>query len=356
MNRIRSMQIFTPAIGQYDNIGDIILRRPLLEWLRPAGELHVFVGPAPLGFEASLGLQARDHVYRSFSAWYVAGLKSALAGRASYAFKPGEIQLTLKGMKEHVSMLPLLALLRLRGGRVVRVGSGARNFARWPGLVLWPSMALSNLLFWRDRRTAEHLGRGAVMPDLAFGDGDSSPTEGPRPWMIVSMRGDRHGVPEAWVAAVRGFALREGLKIKLVTQVARDAELSLDLARRLNADLLQWDGKDHDLQEERLRQAYREARVAVSDRLHVLIAAFTHGAVPIGLLADKSDKIDRHFEAAGVASVHIYSDDRSVEQLIEAMRTVLLRKRELFDGLAHARVELQSVRQRVQQCLAEANA
>ena len=155
---------------------------------------------------------------------------------------------------------------------------------------------------------------------------------------------------------MRGFALREGLKIKLVTQVARDAGLSDDLARRLDAELLQWDGRDHGLQEERLRQAYREARVAVSDRLHVLIAAFTHGAVPIGLLADGSDKIARHFEAAGVASVHIYSDDRSVEDLIEAMRTVLLRKTKLFDGLAHARVELQGVRQQVLQCLAEAGA
>lgn len=351
-------QIFTPAIGQYDNIGDILLRRPLLDWLRPAGELHVFIGPAPRGYAAALGLQPQDHVYRSFGAWYLAGLAGALAGRASYAFKPGEIQLTLKGMKEHVSVLPLLALLRLRGGRVVRVGSGARNFARWPRWLLWPSMALSNLVLWRDGRTAEHLACGAVMPDLAFGygdgDGDAAPSAGDRPWLIVSMRGDRQGVSEAWVAAVRGLAQREGLRIRVVTQVARDADLSRELCRRLEADSLPWDGQDHDLQEERLRQAYRASRVAVSDRLHVLIAAFTHGAVPIGLLVDRSDKIARHFAAAGVASVDVMSDGRAPEAVIEAMRAVLKREHELFAGLARARVELQGVRGQVLRCLAEA--
>lgn len=344
-------KIFVPLVGQFDNIGDILLRRPILKWLRPAGQVHVYIGPALQGYVAALGIGPGDVVYRSFFSWYFSGLASALRGHAHYAFKPGEIQLTFKGMKEHVSVLPLLALLRLRGGRVVRVGSGARNFATWPRWLMVPSLALSQLIFWRDARTATHLGRGGVMPDLAFGDGDREAAPGPRPWLVVSMRGDRHGVPEQWVRAVRTFAEHEGLQVRVVTQVARDAPLSRELAARLGCSLDDWDGTAHDVQDQRLQSVYRQARAVISDRLHVLIGAFTHGAVPIGLLTDASDKVRRHFAAAGIDGVDLQVGDQSVEDLVVAMRGVLGREVELRQALAQARTKLDQVRVAVLRCL-----
>ena len=72
-------------------------------------------------------------------------------------------------------MLPLLLRIRRRSGRVVRVGSGTRNFARWPVSFVWPSIALSDLVYWRDPQTARHFGTGRVV-DLAFSEGDDSET------------------------------------------------------------------------------------------------------------------------------------------------------------------------------------
>ncbi|WP_203230891.1 hypothetical protein, partial [Agromyces humi] len=34
-------------IGELLDASDIILRRQLIEWLRPLGRLHVYVGPSP---------------------------------------------------------------------------------------------------------------------------------------------------------------------------------------------------------------------------------------------------------------------------------------------------------------------
>lgn len=347
-----TMHIFTPSIGQYENIGDIILRRPLIEWLRPAGKLHVYVGQAPEGFEAALGLGASDAVYRSFPAWYLAGLGAAWRGEACYAFKPGEIQLTLKGMKEHLAMLPLLALVRFRGGRIVRVGSGARNFAALPRALMRPSVSLANLVRWRDQRTAEYLGQGGVMPDLGFSDGDTHMATGARPWLVVSMRGDRQGVSEDWLDTVRWLSAHLGLKIRVVTQVARDAALSRELAHRLSASLDDWDGTAHDRQEERLRSVYRETRVVVSDRLHVLISAFTHGAHPIALLTDASDKIRRHFAAAGVTGMDLQIDGPPDAAVQEALRLMMAREDELRQSLSQARDSLRAVREEVLRCLA----
>jgi hypothetical protein len=70
-------QIFVPARGQFDNIGDILLRRQLLDWLRSSGPLHVYLGSSPPGYAEGLRLQPEDVRYHSFRAWYLAALRSA---------------------------------------------------------------------------------------------------------------------------------------------------------------------------------------------------------------------------------------------------------------------------------------
>lgn len=339
--------IFVPAIGQFDNIGDIVLRRPLLRWLREAGPLQVFVGPAPSAYVEALELQAGDTVYYSFIRWYLAAFREGMRGRLHYAFKPGEIQLSLVGLKEHVAAVPLLLLARITGGRVVRIGSGTRNFARWPRLFLAPSLALSNLVLWRDAETAAHLGCGGVMPDLGFADGEGISLHQPRPWIVVSMRGDRKAVSDVWVDAVRQLADRLGLRLRVVTQVARDTAMSRDLALRLGADLIDWDGLEHVSQERRLQAAYRESAVVVSDRLHVLIAAFTHGAVPVAPLTDGSGKVARHFHAAGIEGIALDSQALPARELADAMQAVVARRAELFEALRAARGRLDEVRIRL---------
>lgn len=299
-------EIFVPGVGQYENIGDIILRRQLLRWLRPLGRLHVYIGRAHDGYEAALELSRDDVVYSSFARWYVAGLGAALGRSVHYVFKPGEIQLTLAGLKEHLAMVPLCALIRARGGSVLRIGSGTRNMAPVPRLLLMPSIMLANRVWWRDPGTAAYLGHGEVMPDLAFAEGDEPSTalaSRRRDLLVVSMRGDRPMGGEAWIDGIRQFAGAHGLRIQVVTQVARDAPMSARLAAALEGDLLNWDGRAHAAQEARLRAVYRLARFAISDRLHVLIAAFSHGVIPVGALNDRSDKIARHFAAAGIEDI-----------------------------------------------------
>ena len=132
--------------------------------------MHVYVGHSPWGYDDGLRLGPDDKVYRSLVRWYAALAREALAGRAHSVFKPGEIQLTLIGMKEHLVMLPGIALVRLGGGKVIRAGVGTRNFAPLPRAIMWPSMALSSYTRWRDDRTASYMRVGAAMPDLGYGE------------------------------------------------------------------------------------------------------------------------------------------------------------------------------------------
>jgi hypothetical protein len=355
------VEIFVPGRGQYQNIGDVLLRRHLLDWLRRCGRLHVYVGRSPAGYDAGLGLTAEDVRYRSFITWYAAGLASAARGQASYVFKPGEIQLTLIGMKEHLSMLPLLVLIRARGGAAARAGAGSRNFSALPRMLIGPSIALSNLSLWRDAETARYLG-GGVMPDLGFGEGNAdlaaSDVSG-RDVLVVSMRsdlGDRPDPPQYWLAAVRQFAERHGLMIWTATQVHVDDERSGRLASALGGQSLRWDGVGHDEQEARLRTLYRRAAMVVSDRLHVLIAALTEGAVPAGLLLDASDKVARHFAAAGIYDVSFPSAGLGTDDLVSRLEGLLQRRAILLEQLDQARAQLERAGVRVAETLGAARA
>ncbi len=351
--------IFAVGRGQYENIGDIILRRPLLDWAREAGTLHVYVGNSPDGYDEGLGIREGDVVYRSFRAWYLALCRAAWAGTAHSVYKPGEIQLTIVGMKEHVAMLPAAALVRLRGGTVSRVGVGARNFASIPRLIMWPSNALSSYTRWRDDRTAAYLGFGPAMPDLGYGGGlddddlaatlgATSPT---RDLLVVSLRDDTEVAPRpypdaAWLTGIRTAATALGLRLCVVTQVSVDDPRTRRLARDLgDAEVIGWPAMEgHGPQEERLREVYRRTAVAASDRLHVIIAALTEGAAPVGLQLDDSDKISRHFSTIGIDDIAVNSTGLAADELAARIVAIAGRRDEIVRKLLVARQRLHSVR------------
>ncbi|MBD7917240.1 hypothetical protein H9657_02975 [Cellulomonas sp. Sa3CUA2] len=358
--------VFAVARGQYENVGDVLLRRPLLRWARESGSrLHVYVGHSPDGYDEGLALEPDDVVYRSFARWYAALVRSAWAGRASSLFKPGEIQLTLVGTKEHLVMLPAVALVRARGGAVLRVGAGARGFAPLPRALVRPSILLTTFTRWRDEATAAYLGGGPAMPDLGYAEGAGTATlraardgADERDVLVVSFRADAEVAPRPYptpavVEALRRYAAEEGLETWVVTQVSVDDERSHRLAADLDAHVLGWpQATGHDVQEERLRALYRRARVVLSDRLHVVIAAFTEGAAPVSLQLDASDKAARHLSTIGVHDVTVDATGLDAGTVLERVRTAAGRRADALDALLVARERLDDVRGDVVRLLA----
>ncbi|MBO3096333.1 hypothetical protein [Cellulomonas dongxiuzhuiae] len=358
--------VFAVARGQYENVGDVLLRRPLLRWARESGSrLHVYVGRSPDGYDEGLALEPDDVVYRSFARWYAALVRSAWAGRASSLFKPGEIQLTLVGTKEHLVMLPAVALVRARGGAVLRVGAGARGFAPLPRALVRPSILLTTFTRWRDEATAAYLGGGPAMPDLGYAEGAGTAVlraardgADERDVLVVSLRADAEVAPRPYptpavVEALRRYAAQEGLETWVVTQVSVDDERSHRLAADLDAHVLGWpEATGHDVHEARLRALYRRARVVLSDRLHVVIAAFTEGAAPVSLQLDGSDKAARHLSTVGVHDVTVDARGLDADTVLERVRTAAGRRAEALDALLVARERLEDVRGDVVRLLA----
>ncbi|NRG39809.1 polysaccharide pyruvyl transferase family protein [Rathayibacter sp. VKM Ac-2835] len=318
------MKIFVPVVGQYENIGDIVLRRELVEWLSGMGEMHAYVGASPASYDEALDLPADVITYRSVGGW-ARELGSCLRRGecVAYIYKPGEIQLTWRGLKEHIGLLPLVVATRLRGGLVIRVGAGSRNFDRWPTAVFRSTLALSHYTMWRDVRTADRLGHGGVMPDLGFGQvGSEHAASTERTRLTVTMRGDRVPPSRQWRQAIARIAEERGLRLTVVTQVERDEPLMAELAGEWDADYVAWGSRSHKVQEAAVRRAFAESALVVSDRLHALIVAVAEGAAVASMADTPTDKIERHFAAAGIPIVVFDAKGRSTDAIADALRSV----------------------------------
>lgn len=174
-------------------------------------------------------------------------------------------------------------------------------------------------------------------------DGTVEPAQ--RDVLVVSMRSDLDYPNAAWLEGVRTVAAENNLHIWCVTQVLRDDDKCAQLAADLGGQALRWNGTGHDVQELRLRALYRRAAIAVSDRLHVLVGALTEGAVPAALLVDAtSDKIGRHFSAAGLHDVSIVSAGLDAAEISYRLTLLLGRRAPILAALAEAQGELQTVR------------
>ncbi|KQP97446.1 MULTISPECIES: polysaccharide pyruvyl transferase family protein [unclassified Rathayibacter] len=317
------MKIFVPVVGQYENIGDIVLRRELVEWLSGLGEMHAYVGNSPASYDEALDLPADVITYKGVGGWAKALVTSLRRGECvAYVYKPGEIQLTWRGLKEHIGLLPLVVATRLRRGLVIRVGAGSRNFDRLPTAVFRSTLGLSHYTMWRDVRTADRLGHGGVMPDLGFGQAGTERSESnERTRLTVTMRGDRVPPSPQWRQAVAQVAAERGLCLTVVTQVERDEPLMAELAREWGADYVSWGSRSHRDQEEEVRRAFAQSALVVSDRLHALIVAVAEGADVTSVADSPTDKIERHFAAAGIPIVVYDAQHRSKEDIRDALRS-----------------------------------
>lgn len=343
------MTTFMTLRGQFDNVGDVILRRQLGRWI--PGPSVAYVGAAPDEFIDGLELCAETQVERSFG--HFARAMALAPPRSSYVFKPGETQLSPAGMKENLGLVPLLARLRSRGGSAVRVGVGARGDSHRYAALCRPSIALSSINMWRDARTHELMGRGGVMPDLAFGEGsDPSDWIHDRSLLVVSLRGDRPAPNDAWLAAVMHCASERSLDIVVISQVRRDDESATALASILGVDAVLCQRRTSSEIESELRGIYRRSALVVSNRLHVLIAALTEGARVSCCVPGGSTKIFDHLDVVGLGEVAVDSEALSTQQCAAVFSKELDALRDIGRIVVGARSKLTLIRKQVVQALA----
>lgn len=334
--------------GQFNNVGDGIIRRRALDWVRGVEEVHVYVGDAPQEWVTQLRLDPGTVVYRPEQhARWMRG--AALAGRrALVVLAPGETSLLLRDLPREVKLLALAALLRATGGAMVSPPRHVRFSAAPTIAVHRLSARLLRVAMWRTQQTADRMGVGESLPDIGF---DETPVVGD-PWaergtLMVSLRGKRPVPSRAWTDGVTAFARRQGLHVQTFAQVSSDEERARELAGVLGAEHLPWGDRDLLAHEEHLRQAYGRARLVLSDRLHVVIMAMLSGALVAEVVDAPSEKVRDHLAQVGLTGLTLDSATTDADGVADFLDGVLARRSEVADRLATGRARLAEAADRV---------
>jgi hypothetical protein len=346
--------ILVSGQGQADNLGDSVLRRGLLDALRPHGRLAVNVSDLPSTYISGLGLQPEDLVVRTRADWQ-RGLARSMARACVYAYNSGEAQLTGRYALNYGRLVPLLALNRARGGAAVHLGFGLRADDRRWAPVVKATLAACDLVTWRDEDSRRWVGLGRTQPDWAYSftrPAAGVDASGERGTLAVSLRFDRPAPGVVWVDVLRAVAREANLEVLAVPQVERDVPRARDLAAALGGKMLDWHGRDHAENEARVRVAYQGAKVVVSDRLHALIMGHTEGAVPVAFASGPVGKLRRTLATVGVHDVSFREREVDVAQGVDRFAAILDRQPELVARAQRAREGLEAVSAEVGELLA----
>lgn len=346
-------EVFVVLTGVSGNLGDAVIRRRVLEWCRPLGRVHAYVGRTTAGWVEELQLRPDEVVYTAPQRrqW----LRRLILGRGPrfLMLDPGEVPLGREHLKSEVMFLAITAVLRLRGGYIFRP---PRAVGDYDSLTAWfyrTSARLSQTVLWRDSPSLQRMGVGELSPDTAFAEPAvaGSPFEA-RTRLLVTLRGKRPLPTPDTLDAIRDFAEAQGLQITTMAQVDEDETRCSEVAEWLGADVaeyLPW-GERSDLEQEMaVRRLYEDCAYVVSDRLHVLILAAKAGAVPIEIAPAPAPKIRTHFATVDYEGVSLDAEGQSASSISVFLATQVGRAPEVVAKLAVAQDVL--VR-RVQKALA----
>lgn len=343
-------KIFIPVVGQFINIGDVLHRRELLSWLKDEGELHVYVGKAPKSFIDGLQLNSNAILYISLTSWMIQVLISKYK-KTYFVFNPGEIRLEKRRLLREILLFPLLCLVRLKKGKVLRVGIAVMSESVNKNIGIWKIVfKTTNKIFWRTFDSEKRFNRGEVIPDLAFYDVDEKSINNTnRNFLTITMRGNHPEPCEKWYDIIKGIAIKFSLEIITVSQVRTDNESALKISKKLDAKSFIWHNKySHNEQEKIVNDLYKKSLIIVSDRLHALILAYSRGALPINLLTINKEKIQHHFDVIGIKKVnYIINEDTKVNFLLKEVEKMVDEREFYLERLLLAKERLQNLKEEV---------
>jgi hypothetical protein len=317
---MRKSSVFISLTGEYPNIGDGLIRRVALDWVRSQEGVTALFADAPQSWIGQMRLEANDRAVIGRWAtirWIVRLIISR--DRPVLVMEPGELSLARYNFPRECRFLVLSLIVRARRGVVVLPPRAItrRNEARaWPPtLVLHRQSArLAQVCLWRDQWSQDQIGVGVLVPDTAFG-ADLRVGESVRRVLAVSMRGKREQPSAAWFAALRDFATQHDLEIVTFAQVETDQQRAVELAEGLGGCARPWVAGS--VGEQSLRDFYDSAAIVVSDRLHVLIISALSGAIPVEVAPTPSGKVTSHFATIGLEGVSFDSSSATRHEILD---------------------------------------
>ncbi len=337
---------------QFENLGDCVINRLLIEELAQSRVVHALTTTAPPWISEQLNRQ-NCKTYGRAGGWWLSLAREVLDPRVKvvFYFKPGHHvgHANWKGKTKGIALLGFTVLCKLLRIKLRRVGAslGAQTtWSKWIETQVGKAHELYGVRDGESLALAQLLGIPAVYsPDIAFLLPYHNDVSLPRDYLGVSLRArawNTTPVPadkspqEILTAMIQAIAARYRLTPQLTAQVTFDRQLTAALAKRLSTDVIEF---DHSAASERhIFQCYERCRLVISNRLHSLIFSWSAGAIPVPIVDRSVDqKIVDLFNYLGLGALIFDCEDLDqleahVTRLLEHEQDWKWRLKKVFSG------------------------
>ena len=287
-------EVYYSAAAQEDNLGDVIIRRTVLQWIASAVEgVHVLRGGMSDSYISALAAPVGVTFHDSWGSFSRSWLRSCWHRRAAVVYAPGPrvATSTAASAKSAGVMLTMTGMTRSTLGPALAIGGAIRGR---------PSLALrlhrTNASICTDYSVRDSISRNRLLggarliPDVAFAESSPLETVPNDPTLIISMRFDARVDAVALRSLIRQ-AKREAIRPVILTQVRRDQPGHELGASELGVEICGWTDQSHAEQLERVDLLYRRSVAVFSDRLHACVFGARHGGLILNAEGRGSDKI-----------------------------------------------------------------
>ncbi|MFQ4139767.1 polysaccharide pyruvyl transferase family protein [Nodosilinea sp. PGN35] len=338
-----SVQILYDARTQFENLGDLVINKILLDELRLYAKLVINIQGVPTWYQEALSVLPEERVDEKNIKFrhrvLLNGLRACFAGDKNVFLvtNPGHHYGSMKAVGgQPLKLLFYLILLRLSGIKVCRFGVSIGPFT---GLRVLIEKVRSKFTYFdsvRDSLSINYaksigLKEPLFFPDLAWliktDFLDNTIQEEDRDFVVFSFRDLSSSAVKPLTSQTNLFDKLDIIaefcveklskKILITYQVEHDYEFSKEIFDRYSAkygNVSKVEFIESRLDTVSMQMIYSQSYITFSNRLHVLMFSMAHGSLPIGIVdSNKNAKIVGIFLDSGMADLllDISSCDRA---------------------------------------------
>lgn len=344
--------IFYQTKTKYNNTGDALINKALIEALRTYGQIYANYGDdIPKAFLGELGIRDEERVYCKSE---VAFIKSVL-GCARKAKKCGDKVFVFSGpgdmyggglrlvVRNFASGL-VFPVFRMFGVNIVRIGRSVGPISKAMAVSEWVRGLFLSHYYVRDSLSLKRchdigIKKTKLCPDMSWAfDSKHQRKVNQTNRVMVNLRNSIFDdTDDTFIQAtvqrckdVLRVIQKEtagNMKVCVAYQISEDAEFSKQVAEILKNDF-DVEYIDHQMRLEELAEHYGNVDCHISNRMHSLLAGYKYGSLPISLIDTK-----HHVKIAGTLQdckledlmVDIYAplDEQALTELVKNRTAVM---------------------------------
>lgn len=316
---------FISARTQFDNLGDSLINEVLFSVARAKGTLHTDCQNVPENYKHVTGITSTE-TYDSSWQFYKKLIYLKLQGHdVTYLLKPGHIFTLADSVKQiiHDSItIFIFTVFKLIGIKIKRFGASLSPFSPISLIMEKIKAHLTTTLSYRENYSREFLEKNCFKniifcPDLLFYPDYQplKPLQKDTIKIAFSFRASplKKGNDIAYMTMIKDFIKRlsqeSNYELIAVSQVSRDTVFQQELIEITGKNIQHYMYDCTVAGRENIADAYKQADIIISNRLHGLLNSAIFGCHPVAFVTEDNHKVIGVLETAGLNHLILCADN-----------------------------------------------